>query len=104
MQSGQDIKIVATGGRSEDMDLAESGSIEMLVAHSYEWTAYAILDYALRFFGGKSLPAVQDVPFRILTKDIIEKAKKDSKDDFDSFHEICFGGAFVDGYNNLWSI
>ncbi len=104
VQSGQDIKIVATGGRSEDMDLAESGSIEMLVAHSYEWTAYAILDYALRFFGGKSLPAVQDVPFRILTKDIIEKAKKDSKDDFDSFHEICFGGAFVDGYNNLWSI
>ena len=104
VQSGLDIKIVATGGRSEDMDLAESGSIEMLVAHSYEWTAYAMLDYALRILGGKSLPAEQDVPFRILTKDIIKKAKEESKDDFDSFHEICFGGAFVDGYNNLWSI
>ena len=104
VQSGTDIKIVATGGRSEDMDLAESGSVEMLVAHSYEWTAYAMLDYALRILGGKTLPAEQDVPFRVLTKDGIKKAKEESKDSFDSFHEICFGGAFVDGYNALWSI
>ena len=71
----------------------------MLVAHSYEWTAYAMIDYVLRLTGGLTLPAAQDVPFRILTKDVIKKAIEDYKDDFDGFHEICFGDEFVTGYN-----
>ncbi len=104
VQSGLDIKIVATGGSSEDMDLAQSGSIEMLVAHSYEWTAYAMLDYALRVLGGKTLPAEQDVPYRILTKDIIKKAMDESTDDYDAFHEIAFGSEFVYGYNDIWNM
>ncbi len=103
VQHGTDIKIVATGGSQEDMDLAQSGSIEMLVAHSYEWTAYAMVDYALRLAGGLTLPEEQDVPFRILTKDVIKKAIESYKDSFDSFHEICFGDAFVTGYNALWN-
>lgn len=103
VQTGKDIKIVATGGTSEMMNLAQSGSIEMLVAHSYEWTAYAMIDYVLRLTGGLTLPAAQDVPFRILTKDVIKKAIEDYKDDFDGFHEICFGDEFVTGYNRLWN-
>lgn len=103
VQTGTDTKIVATGGTQEDMDYAQSGSIDMLVAHSYEWTAYAMLDYAMRLAGGLTLPTEQDVPFRILTKDVIKKAIDEYNDSFDSFHEICFGDAFVTGYNNLWS-
>ena len=103
VQTGTDTKIVATGGTQEDMDYAQSGSIDMLVAHSYEWTAYAMLDYAMRLSGGLTLPTEQDVPFRVLTKDVIKKAIDEYKDSFDTFHEICFGDAFVTGYNNLWN-
>lgn len=103
VQSGSDLKIVGTGGSSADMDLAQSGSIEMLVAQSYEWTSFAMVDYALRVLGGKTLPRDQEVPFRILTKDSIKKAIEESTDKFDSFHEICFGRALYDGYNSLWS-
>lgn len=103
IQAGTDVKIVATGGSSEDMDFAQSGSIEMLVAQSYEWTAYTMLDYALRLSGGAALPEKIDVPFRVLTKDVIKKAIDDYKGDFDGFHEICFGDAFITGYNELWN-
>lgn len=104
VQSGIDIKIVGTGGSGSDMDLAQSGSIEMLVAQSYEWTSYAMVDYALRVLGNKTLPKEQDVPFRIITKDIIKKALEENKDEIDGFHEICFGSKFIDGYNSLWKI
>ena len=104
VQAGSAVKIVGTGGSTEDMDLAQSGSIEMLVAHSYEWISYAMIDYAMRLHAGLTLPSVMDVPFRVLTKDVIKKAIDDYKDnDYDGFYEICFGDAFITGYNNLWS-
>ena len=102
VQAGVDVKIVATGGSIEDMDFAQSGSIEMLVAHSYEWTAYGIIDYVLRAVGGMELPAEQDVPFRVLTKDNMKKAMDDYSGGYDGFHEIAFGNAFITGYNELW--
>ena len=103
VQTSSSAKIVATGGKPEDFNYAQSGSIDMLVAHSYEWTAYAMVDYILRIAGGLKLPEQQDVPFRVLTKDIINKAIDDSDDSFDTFDEICFGSNFVTGYNNLWN-
>lgn len=103
VQAGVDVKIVATGGSTEDMDYAQSGSIEMLVAQSYEWTAYGMIDYILRVLGGLTLPAVQDVPFRILTKDIMKKAMDEYSGGYDGFHEIAFGNAFITGYNDMWN-
>ncbi len=103
VQTSSSAKIVATGGKPEDFNYAQSGSIDMLVAHSYEWTAYAMVDYILRIAGGLKLPEQQDVPFRVLTKDIINKAIDDSDESFDTFDEICFGSNFVTGYNNLWN-
>lgn len=99
------VKVVATGGTKEAFDAAESGKLEMLAAQSYEWTAYATVDYILRVLGKKELPEEQDVPVRIVTKDSIAKAKKDyNGPSYDEFHEICFGGAFIDGYKGLWRI
>ncbi len=99
------VKVVSTGGGKEAFDAAESGRIEMLVAQSYEWTAYATVDYVLRVLGGKELPKEQDVPVRIVDKDSIAKAKKDySGPSYDNFDEICFGSAFVTGYTNLWRL
>ena len=103
VQAGMDVKIVSTGGSTEDMDYAQSGSIEMLVAQSYEWTAYGMIDYVLRVLGGYPLPAAQDVPFRILTKDTMKKAMDEYSGGYDGFHEIAFGNAFITGYNALWS-
>lgn len=103
VQVGVDIKIVATGGSTEDMDYTQSGSIDMLVAQSYEWTAYGMIDYVLRVLGGLSLPAAQDVPFRILTKDTMKKAMDEYSGGYDGFHEIAFGNAFITGYNTLWN-
>ena len=98
-----DIKIIATGGSSEDMDYAQSGSIEMLVAQSYEWTAYGMIDYVLRVLGGLALPDQQDVPFRILTKDIMKKEMEEYSGGYDGFHEIAFGNGFITGYNAMWN-
>lgn len=104
-QIGKRVKVVSTGGTNEAFSAAETGRVEMLVAQSYEWNAYATVDYILRVLGKKELPKEQDVPVRILTKEIIEKAKKEySGPSYDDFHEICFGAAFINGYTNLWRL
>lgn len=102
-QSGKKIKIIATGGSPEAFKAAEIGQVEMLVAQSYEWTAYAMVDYALRIMAKTELPKKQDVPLRIVTSESIKKDLEDNDDDYD-FHEICFGAAFVEGYSNLWDL
>ncbi|MGN1457722.1 MAG: sugar ABC transporter substrate-binding protein [Acutalibacteraceae bacterium] len=101
-QSGKSIKVIATGGSPETFKAAENGQVEMLVAQSYEWTAYAIVDYTLRVMAKAELPKKQDVPLRIVTSESIKKDLEDN-DDYD-FHEICFGAAFVEGYSNLWDL
>lgn len=101
-QSGKSIKVIATGGSPETFKAAENGQVEMLVAQSYEWTAYAIVDYTLRVMAKAELPKKQDVPLRIVTSESIKKELEDN-DDYD-FHEICFGAAFVEGYSNLWDL
>ena len=104
-QSGQKIKIIATGGSPEAFQAAESGQIEMLAAQSYEWTAYAMVDYTLRVLGKLDLPEKQDVPLRIVTSESIKKELEENKDDdIDGFYEICFGAAFVEGYSILWDL
>lgn len=104
-QSGKNIKIISTGGMLESYDIAEDGKIEMLVAQSYEWTGYGVVDYVLRILGKSTLPQEEDVPFRTVSADIIKKALKDyGDDDIDGFHEICFGSDFLTGYRGLWDI
>lgn len=102
--SGQNVKVVATGGSSEIIASAGEGKVEMLVAQSYEWTAYAMIDYALRVIGGETLPREQDVPFRVLTKESVAKAAKEGGVSVQDFHKVCFGSAFIDGYDSLWGI
>lgn len=104
-QSRKSINIIATGGSTEAFDVAKNSEIEMLVAQSYEWTAYAMVDYTLRVLAKAELPKEQDVPVRIVTsKSIGEELKEYDDDDIDGFHEICFGGAFVQGYSTLWNL
>lgn len=102
-QSGKKIKIIATGGGKEALGTAETGKVEMLVAQSYEWTAYAIVDYALRVLNRSALPEEQDVPVRVVTAESIKKDLADNTyDDIEGFFEICFGANFVTGYSGLW--
>ncbi len=103
-QANSKAKVIATGGSKEAFDMAQSGNIEMLVAHSYEWIGYATIDYALRVMTGSKLPTDQNVPFRIVDADIIKKALAEDTDDADGFYQICFGAAFVDGYKQLWGL
>lgn len=105
-QSGKsNIKIISTGGSVEAFNAAESGKIEMLVAQSYEWTAYAMVDYALRVMNHSSLPEEQDVPVRIVTEESIKNdMKNNTYSDIDGFYEICFGDRFVSGYSTLWNL
>ena len=103
-QINNKVKIISAGSSIEAFESVESGNIEMLVASSYEWTAYAIVDYALRVFGGLELPAEQDVPLKIVTKEIIQKdIKSYDGPSYDGYHEICFGSDFVPGYSGLWN-
>ena len=104
-QSGRNIKIVSTGGSVAAFDAAQSERIEMLVAQSYEWTAYAMVDYALRVLNGSSLPQEQDVPVRVITaKSIKEDLESNTYSDIAGFYEICFGANFVSGYSGLWNL
>ena len=105
-QSGRkNLKVISAGGSVAAFQAAETGKIEMLVAHSYEWTAYAMVDYALRVLNKSSLPQEQDVPVRIVTADSIKKDLKDSTfTDIEGFYEICFGDRFVPGYSTLWDL
>ncbi len=104
-QSGKDIKIIATGGGRDALGAAETGKVDMLVAQSYEWTAYAMTDYVLRVLDKAELPKQQDVPVRIVTAESIKKdLEENTYNDIDGFYEICFGANFMIGYNSMWSL
>ncbi len=104
-QSGKKISIISTGGSTAAFDAAENGKLEMLVAQSYEWTAYAMVDYALRVLNNSDLPAEQDVPVRIVTADSIKAdLESNTYSNIEGFFEICFGANFVTGYRGLWSL
>ena len=101
-QTNSKAQVIATGGSKEAFEMAESGNIEMLVAQSYEWIAYATVDYSIRVMSGSKLPKEQDVPFRIVNQASIKKELEEDDSDADGFYQICFGAAFVDGYSRLW--
>ena len=104
-QSGKKIKIISKGGSLAAFDAAQSDRIEMLVAQSYEWTAYAMVDYALRVLNGSALPQEQDVPVRVVTsKSINEDLENNTYSNIEGFYEICFGANFVTGYSGLWNL
>lgn len=104
-QSGKKIKIISTGGGMAAFDAAENDKLEMLVAQSYEWTAYAMVDYALRVLDKSDLPQEQDVPVRIVTSSSIKTdMENNTYSNIEGFYEICFGANFVTGYNGLWSL
>ena len=103
-QSGKKISVLGTGGGKDALGAAESGKVEMLVAQSYEWTAYATIDYALRVLNKSELPELQDVPVRIVDAELIKKEMADSSYDADGFYEICFGSSFITGYNQIWGL
>ncbi len=103
-QSGKNIAIISTGGGVSAFDAAENGSIEMLVAQSYEWTAYAMVDYALRVLNKSELPIEQDVPVRVVTSESIKNDLKENTYEIDGFYEICFGSNFITGYSGIWNL
>lgn len=100
----KDLKIISTGGSIAALEAVENNQIDMLVAQSYEWTAYAMVDYTVRVLGKKTLPDVIEVPVRVLTPDSLKAAKAEgSFSGMKGFYEICFGSNFVTGYSFLWS-
>lgn len=104
-QSSKTLPIIATGGSPEAFDTVQKSNIEMLVAQSYEWTAYAMIDYAVRVMAKTDLPKEQDVPVRVVTPDVVKKELEDYNSyDIDGFHEICFGSNFLAGYSALWKL
>ena len=104
-QSGKKIGVISTGGGTSAFLAAENGKLEMLVAQSYEWTAYAMLDYAMRVMDGSKLPDIQSVPVRVVNKESIEKDLEETEyEEIDGFYEICFGANFITGYRKLWGL
>lgn len=101
---GLKIPVISTGGSDEAFDSARYGNIEMLVAQSYEWTAYGMVDYAMRILGNISIPEEQYVPFRILTTESISDAIYNFGGLSGNFNRICFGSHFEYGYNSLWQV
>ncbi len=104
-QSGKKISIIATGGSTAAFNACEQEKIDVLVAQSYEWTAYAMMDYVLRILGNKTLPEIQSVPVRVVDKDIIQNETKNSEyTEIDGFDEICFGSNFITDYRKMWGL
>lgn len=103
-QTGKKISIIATGGSAPAFNACEQEKIDFLVAQSYEWTAYAMMDYVLRVLSNKTLPEIQSVPVRVVDKDIIQNEKSNIDYEIDGFHEICFGSNFITDYRKLWGL
>ncbi len=104
-QSGKNLKIISTGGGTSAFTAAENGKLDMLVAQSYEWTAYAMFDYSLRVLGEQKLPDIQSVPVRVVTADSIKNDMENTEyEDIEGFYEICFGANFITGYRKLWGV
>ena len=101
---GRKIPVISTGGSDEAFDSARYGNIEMLVAQSYEWTAYGMVDYAMRILGDVSVPDEQYVPCRILTTESISDAIYNFGGLSGNFNRICFGSHFEYGYGTLWQL
>ena len=99
---GKKIPVIATGGSDQAFDAAKNSSLQMLVAQSFEWTAYGMVDYAVRVLAGSSLPEEQFLPFRILTPDSISKDITNFGGLSGNFNLICFGSYFEYGYSYLW--
>ena len=76
----------------------------MLVAQSYQWTAYGMVDYALRILGNADMPKEQYVPFRVLTSDIISDEIANFGGISGNFNRIAFGSYFEYGYESLWQL
>ena len=102
-QLGLKIPIISTGGSDEAFDSVRYDRIEMLIGQSYEWTAYGMVDYALRLIGGIDMPSEQYVPFRILTSETIANAIANFGGLSGNFNRICFGSEFEYGYGSLWN-
>ena len=102
--AGVKIPVISTGGSDEAFNFARYGKIEMLVAQSYEWTAYGMVDYAMRVLGDVTMPDEQYVPFRILTQEVISNAIDNFGGLSGNFNRICFGSHFEYGYNSLWQV
>ena len=101
----KNIKVISTGGSTSAFSSVENGKLDMLVAQSFEWTAYAMLDYSLRVLGDQKLPDIQSVPVRVVTADSIKNDLENTEyEEIDGFYEICFGANFITGYRKLWGI
>ena len=98
------IPVISTGGSDDAFTAAQRGSVEMLVAQSYEWTAYGMVDYALRILGNADMPKEQYVPFRVLTSDIISDEIANFGGISGNFNRIAFGSYFEYGYESLWQL
>lgn len=101
-QSGKKIPIISTGGSDNAFDAAKNADIEMLIAQSFEWTAYGMVDYAMRILAKTDLPKEQYVPFRILTAERIIDEINNFGGLSGNFNLICFGSYFEYGYDYLW--
>lgn len=98
------LPVISTGGSDEAFTAAQRGSLEMLVAQSYEWTAYGMVDYSLRILGNADIPKEQYVPFRVLTSDIINDEIANFGGISGNFNRIAFGSYFEYGYDYLWQL
>ena len=101
---GLKIPVISTGGSDEAFDSVRYSKIEMLIGQSYEWTAYGMVDYALRLIGNIDRPSEQYVPFRVLTHDVISNAIDNFGGLSGNFNRICFGSEFEYGYGSLWKL
>lgn len=101
---GLKIPVISTGGSDEAFDSVRYSKIEMLIGQSYEWTAYGMVDYALRLAGDIDRPSEQYVPFRVLTHDVISNAIDNFGGLSGNFNRICFGSEFEYGYGSLWRL
>lgn len=103
------INFVALGGSPESFSNLENGNLDMLIAQSYEASAYALVDYCLRGLTEEGIPQSENLPMRIFTPDTVEEEtiKQDDNEEAEGtarFYLYAFGSIFSDGYKSLWGI
>lgn len=107
--NNKEIHFVAVGGSPQSFSELENGNLDMLVAQSYEASAYALVDYCLRGLTEEGTPQSENLPMRIFTPDTIkeETIKQEDNEEAEGtarFYLYAFGSVFSDGYKSLWGV
>lgn len=78
-QSISRVSLLVRGGGTETFTQIQNGNAAIAAAESYEWTAYAAVDYILQILGGNDNPVAANIPFMLVSYDNVKEMESNDE-------------------------